>query len=152
MYEQLAEKLGRTKWIKWHHGHGVEESWITEAEAELGFALPPSYCWWLRNYGNGRLDGGEILSLGPPEHRDINDSDLLYIHRLNIEDEDWVKAFPGRLDLYVPDSDELYFFDTSSVNDHNEFNVMQYDLMNGIIDVYAPTFADFLEQLIDQWE
>ncbi|RJE87008.1 hypothetical protein D3P07_17700 [Paenibacillus sp. 1011MAR3C5] len=67
----------------------------------------------LRNDGNGRLEGGEIL--------------------------------------YVPDSDELYFFDTTSVNEHHEFNVMQYDLMNGIIDVYAPTFADFLEQLIDRW-
>ncbi|REK76785.1 SMI1/KNR4 family protein [Paenibacillus paeoniae] len=151
MYERLVEKLERTTSIKWFQGHGVEEGWITEAEAELGYSLPQSYLWWLRHYGNGRLDGGSILSLTPPEFRDIADDDILYIHRLNLADEDWVEQFPGRLDLFVPDSDELYFFDTSFVNDQQEFNVMRYDLMNGIIEVYAPTFAEFLEQLIDQW-
>lgn len=31
-----------------------------------------------------------------------------------------------------------------------EFPIMCYDLMNGIIDTYALTFAEFFEQLIDE--
>ncbi|MFC6647826.1 hypothetical protein [Paenibacillus rhizoplanae] len=54
------------------------------------------------------------------------------------------------MDLFVPDSDELYYFDTSAPDEQGEFPVMRYDLMNDLIEEYAPTFAGFLEQLIDE--
>ncbi len=44
MDDKLAEKLASTTAIKWFPGHGVEENWIIEAEAELGFNLSPCYC------------------------------------------------------------------------------------------------------------
>jgi hypothetical protein len=150
MYERLADKLRTTSALKWFTGHGAEESWIVEVEEELGFSLPPSYRWWLVHYGNARLNGGDILTISAPEHREYADTDLLYIHRLNKAEEWWVARFPHRLDLFVPDSDELYFFDTSARDEQGEFPVMCYDLMNGIIDTYALTFAEFLEQLIDE--
>ncbi|MCQ6563476.1 SMI1/KNR4 family protein [Paenibacillus mendelii] len=150
MYERLAEKLKNTTALKWHPGRGAEESWIAEAEEELGFRLPPSYRWWLTHYGNARLEGANILSLAPPEHREYADSDILYIHRLNQADEEWKAQFPHRVDLFVPDSDELYFWDTSTIDERGEIQIMCYDLMNGIIDTYAFTFAEFLEQLIDE--
>lgn len=150
MYNRLMEKLEQTTAIKWFSGRGVEKNWIKEAEEELGFTLPPSYCWWLRNYGNAFLDGSYILTLTSPEFRDISDNDLLYIHRLNVADEDWCKQHPHRLELFVPDSDDLYYFDTSSKDSDGEFKIMCYDLMNGIIYEYAPTFADFLEKLIGE--
>ncbi|MFD1903180.1 SMI1/KNR4 family protein [Paenibacillus rhizoplanae] len=53
MYEHLTEKLSKPSAIRWFRGHGAQESWIAEAEAELGFKLPPSYRWWLIHYGNG---------------------------------------------------------------------------------------------------
>lgn len=71
MYNRLMEKLEQTTAIKWFSGRGVEKNWIKEAEEELGFTLPPSYCWWLRNYGNAFLDGSYILTLTSPEFRDI---------------------------------------------------------------------------------
>ncbi len=151
MYEQLEKKLEETKALRWHKGHGAEQSWILEAEAELGFQLPPSYKWWLENYNNGYLNGGNILGLAPTEHRDYADNDILYIHRLNIEDEEWCEQFPHRVDLYVPDSDELYFFDTSQVNEQGEFEIKCFDLMNGIIDTFAHSFAEFLENLLDHY-
>ncbi|WNS42300.1 SMI1/KNR4 family protein [Paenibacillus sp. MMS20-IR301] len=150
MYERLTQKLSTTSTIRWFPGHGAEESWITEAEEELGFKLPPSYRWWLTHYGNAGLGDGNILTLVPSEHREYSDSDLLYIHRLNLAEDWWVSRFPHRLDLFVPDSDELYYFDTSARNQQGEFPVMRYDLMNDLIDEYAPTFAAFLEQLIDE--
>ncbi|WP_255438632.1 hypothetical protein [Brevibacillus sp. AG162] len=72
-------------------------------------ALEESYRWWLIHYGNARLNGGNILTIVSPEHREYDDSDLLYIHRLNKAEGWWVSQFPHRLDLFVPDSDELYF-------------------------------------------
>ncbi|WP_214627023.1 SMI1/KNR4 family protein [Paenibacillus agaridevorans] len=150
MYERLAEKLKTTSALKWFPGRGAEESWIAEVEEELGFRLPPSYRWWLAHYGNARLSGGEILTIAPPEYRDEYDGDLLYIHRLNKAEEWLVSRFPHRLDVFVPDSDELYYFDTSTRDAQGEFPIMCYDLMNNLIDTYASTFAEFLERLIDE--
>ncbi|WP_251038161.1 SMI1/KNR4 family protein [Paenibacillus albidus] len=50
MYEQLAGKLDNATALKWYPGHGAQEEWMAQAEAELGFSLPPSYRWWLKNY------------------------------------------------------------------------------------------------------
>ncbi|MFF2480977.1 SMI1/KNR4 family protein [Paenibacillus sp. NPDC058071] len=150
MYERLAEKLQTTTALKWFPNDVAEESWIVEVEEELGFRLPPSYRWWLLHYGNALLSGSWILKVGDPEHREYHDTDILYIHRLNLG-EDWlVSRFPHRMDLFVPDSDELYFFDTSSRDEQGELPVMRYDLINDEVEQYAPTFADFLEQLIDE--
>jgi len=150
MYENLVKKLAHTTSIKWHPGCNVKESWITDAELEQGFQLPPSYCWWVMNYSNARLNGGNILTVSQPEYRDIDDSDILYIHRLNLADEDWYRKYPNRLDLFVPDADELYFFDLSVKDEDGEFPVMCYDLMNDMIYEYAATFSDFLERLLDE--
>ncbi|WP_280174996.1 SMI1/KNR4 family protein [Paenibacillus uliginis] len=68
--------------MKWHQGHPVEEDWIVEAEAELGYSLPPSYRWWVKKYGNALLEGTEILKLAPRDLREYVDADILYIHRL----------------------------------------------------------------------
>ncbi len=150
MYARLAEMLASTTAIKWFPGHDVEDDWIVEAEVELGFSLPPSYCWWLKNYGNGQLNGGSILTIGQPAYRDIDHTDILYIHRLNLADKDWCKQYPNRLDLFVPDADELYFFNTSSKDEHGEFSVMCFDLLNDMIYEYASTFSKFLEKLMDE--
>ncbi|EAZ86766.1 SMI1/KNR4 family protein [Lysinibacillus fusiformis] len=150
MYENLVKKLAHTTSIKWHPRCNVKDSWITDAEIELGFQLPPSYCWWLMNYGKARLNGGNILTVSQPEYRDIDDSDILYIHRLNLADEDWYKKYPNRLDLFVSDADELYFFDLSAKDEDGEFPVMCYDLMNDMIYEYATTFSVFLERLLDE--
>lgn len=150
MYESLQEKLRTTTVIKCFPGHEAQESWITEVEEELGFRLPPSYRWWLLHYGNAQFGDGSILTVAPPEHRELFDGDLLYIHRLNLGEDWWVSRFPNRLELFVPDGDELFFFDTSTRSEEGEFPVMLYDLMNDYVDEYATTFAEFLEKLIDE--
>lgn len=109
-------------------------------EEELGFRLPPSYRWCLVHYGNARLDGANILMIAPPEHREYDDTDLLYIHRLNKPEGWWASQFP-----YI-----LYYFDTSSRGEQGEFSIMCYDLMKGLIDTYASSFSEFLERLIDE--
>ena len=150
MYERLVAKLNTTSAVRWFPGRGAEEAWIAEVEEELGFRLPPSYRWWLVHYGNARLGSGEILTVSPPEHRELFDGDLLYLHRLN-QAEDWlVSRFPHRLDIFVPDEDELYYFDTAAADPQGEFPIMRYDLINDDSERYAATFAEFLERLIDE--
>lgn len=51
---------------------------------------------------------------------------------------------------FIPDGDELYYFDMSSSDEQGEFPIMRYDLMNDLIDTYASTFTEFLERLIDE--
>lgn len=143
MYNRLMEKLEQTTAIKWFSGRGVEKNWIKEAEEELGFTLPPSYCWWLRNYGNAFLDGSYILTLTSPEFRDI----LVMIFSIFIVP---MRLMRISVNSILIGSDELYYFDTSSKDSDSEFKIMCYDLMNGIIYEYAPTFADFLEKLIGE--
>ena len=44
-------------------GNGVSEEWISKAEERLGFELPETYKWWLKNYGGGEIYGEEIFSI-----------------------------------------------------------------------------------------
>jgi hypothetical protein len=80
----------------------------------------------------------------------LYDGDLLYLHRLN-QAEDWlVSRFPHRLDVFVPDADELYYFDTATADPQGELPIMRYDLINDDSELYTATFAEFLERLIDE--
>nr|WP_154893772.1 SMI1/KNR4 family protein [Paenibacillus xylanexedens] len=146
MYTSLIDKLKHTEAIRWFPNHKVQESWITEVEQELGFALPPSYRWWLLNYGQAMLSGTEILTVAPPEDREYADSDILYIYRLADEQA----KQEGKLELFIPDEDEYYYFDTRTADERGEYKVMRLDYFNGEPEVYADSFAEFLEKLIDQ--
>jgi hypothetical protein len=146
MYTSLIEKLAHTKALKWFPNRQVEESWIVEVEQELGFLLPPSYRWWLLNYGQAMLSGTAILTITSSEHREYTDTDILYIYRLADEQA----KQEGKLELFVPDEDMLYYFDTRSADESGEFKVMCLDYFNGEPEVYANSFAEFLEKLIDQ--
>lgn len=146
MYTSLIDKLKHTEAIRWFPNHKVQESWITEVEQELGFALPPFYRWWLLNYGQAMLSGTEILTVAPPEDREYADSDILYIYRLADEQA----KQEGKLELFIPDEDEYYYFDTRTADERGEYKVMRLDYFNGEPEVYADSFAEFLEKLIDQ--
>ncbi|MGO4527810.1 SMI1/KNR4 family protein [Paenibacillus sp. 2TAF8] len=135
-----------TQALKWFPNRQVEESWIVEVEQELGFLLPPSYRWWLLNYGQAMLSGTAILTSTSSEHREYTDTDILYIYRLADEQA----KQEGKLELFVPDEDMLYYFDTRSADESGEFKVMCLDYFNGEPEVYANSFAEFLEKLIDQ--
>ena len=46
------------------YGEGCSESWIIKAENYLGYELPDSYKWWLKNFGGGEVGfGNEIYSI-----------------------------------------------------------------------------------------
>ncbi|MCG7375396.1 SMI1/KNR4 family protein [Paenibacillus sp. ACRSA] len=146
MYTSLIEKLEHTQVLRWFPNRQVQESWIVEVEQELGFTLPPSYRWWLLNYGVALLSGTGILTISPPEHREYADTDILYMYRL--ADEDAKRE--GKVELFVPDEDEIYYFDVRTADESGEYKVMRLDYLNGEPEVYADSFAAFLERLIDE--
>ncbi|MED4553574.1 hypothetical protein P9305_12635 [Lysinibacillus capsici] len=74
---------------------------MVEVEAELGFELPPSYCWWLKNYDNGQLNDGSILSIGQPAYRAINDHGILSIHRLNYLMNDMIYEYASSFSKFL---------------------------------------------------
>ncbi|WP_338539921.1 SMI1/KNR4 family protein [Paenibacillus tundrae] len=146
MYTSLIEKLEHTQVLRWFPNRQVQESWIVEIEQELGFPLPPSYRWWLLNYGVAHLSGTGILTISPPEHREYADTDILYMYRL--ADEDAKRE--GKVELFVPDEDEIYYFDIRTADENGEYKVIRLDYLNGEPEVYADSFAAFLERLIDE--
>ncbi|MDO3411874.1 SMI1/KNR4 family protein [Saccharibacillus sp. CPCC 101409] len=149
--ESLSRRLDVFPGSRRREKDKVEPPWIAEAERELGYRLPDSYVWWLKEFGALRLYGSEVYTLAPPEYRELASDDLLYNHRLNLED-DWRPE--GRLYLFVPDTDEEFFFDVSEpVREPDapaEYPVMRFDHLGGDAEVYADDFAGFLDRILTE--
>jgi antitoxin YobK len=145
MFDSLRALIERADFFQAGSAGEVEPSWIDAAEEELGYPLPPSYCWWLENYGTGQLDGHPICTLAPPEFRDDADSDLIYTFRTNSTNG---IGGANKLFFWEPNGDERFFFDTSKPDASGEFPVYVEDLVQGEDRQYAKTFAEFLEQEI----
>src|SRR5437016_2982599 len=62
-YDRIAEVIAKSD--RANFGHGVAEEVIADAERHLGLAFPPSYRWWLSNYGTGYVGGYELQGLFP---------------------------------------------------------------------------------------
>lgn len=150
-YEALTRRLEAFPGSKRKTSEEVRPEWIAEAETELGYRLPDSYVWWLREFGSFTVSGSWVYTLASPAHRDIADDDLLYNYRLNIQD-DWRPA--GRLYLFTPDADEEFYFDVSEPIAEPgapvEYPVMRFDHLTGDAEEYADSFAGFLEQLLKE--
>lgn len=149
MYEELSQKLDGFLGSRRLENDKIEQSWIDEAEAELGYRLPDSYRWWLREFGSLHIGGSEVFTLAPPEQHESAIGDLIYNERLHLE-KDWIPA--DRLYILVPSTDEEFFFDVSSpVRETGvpvEYPIMRFQHLGGKVEVYAHSFAEFLEQLL----
>src|SRR5579863_9695987 len=62
-------------------GDGVSDEWIGRAESVLGFMLPGSYKWWLRNYGGGEIGGEEIYSIYCEDFDSVVGGDIVHMYR-----------------------------------------------------------------------
>ncbi|WP_132794633.1 SMI1/KNR4 family protein [Tenacibaculum skagerrakense] len=64
-------------------GDGTSDVWIKKAEARLKVKFPPSYIWWLKNYGGGEINGEEIFSIYELDFDTVIGGDIVYINELN---------------------------------------------------------------------
>ena len=146
MYEDLKEIIDNTSVLQQGGVGDVDEQWIIEAEAKLGLPFPPSYRWWLTNYGSGFLDGQPIYTLAPPEFRDTADNNIMTANETNRNNgltED------GRLYFFEPDGDERFFFDMLTHDNDGDNPVMVEDLAEQEIREYGGNFAYFLRNEIE---
>jgi len=134
----LRELVEGSPFLTTRPGRGVPQAWIQQVEAILG-PLPPSYRWWLSEYGAGTLGGGWIASIAPPDLRGHVDDDLTAPGRL----------VDGRLCFYAePDCGDSYHFvhpgrRSSGTAAPAEWPVVRCDVF-GDEEPFAESFAGFL--------
>lgn len=122
-------------------GNGVSVEWILQAERELGFALPPSYKWWLSNYSGGEIGGEEIFSIYEEDFDAVVGGDIVYMHRLNCKEGTLSR---NQLAICQSDIDGVFYFDASLPCKNGEYSVISA----GTKTEYASDFLDFIAKRI----
>lgn len=123
-------------------GDGVSEEWIKKAEIRLGFELPNTYKWWLKNYGGGEIYGEEIFSIYEQDFDTVVGGDIVYMHELNKKN----KNFNANTLVVCESNDEVYYFDISKRKDDGEFPIYCWNSKNK----YAEDFIEFLNKRITE--
>lgn len=137
--------IARSARIRVFPGRAVAPELMEDAEKELGLALPVSYKAWLVEFGNLFVGPDPVFGLADAENRDVADDDLVYNARLVEEN-----GFPpeGLIPIFVPDSDEAFYFDTRGGLKDGEYPVLRYDCNSGEFEFSSPSFFDFLMDLV----
>jgi hypothetical protein len=121
-------------------GNGISEEWIKKAEERLGFELPNSYKWWLKNYGGGEIYGEEIYSIYEQDFDTVVGGDIVYMYELNRKN----KNYPDNAVVICEANDDVFYFDLSVKDDKNEYPI--YSLNDN--KRYADDFIEFLKKRI----
>ena len=123
------------------YGNGTSDEWIQKAQLRLNVVFPPSYIWWLKNYGGGYIYGDEIFSVYELDFDSIVGGDIVYVNELNRK-----RGFSNHNELVIQENDqgETFYFDLLSPNSNGE-----YPVYNKIKNTkYADNFLEFLEKKI----
>ena len=123
-------------------GDGVSEEWIKKAEIRLGFELPNTYKWWLKNYGGGEIYGEEIFSIYEQDFDTVIGGDIVYMHELNKKNNN----FNANTLVVCESNDEVYYFDISKRKDDGEFPIYCWNSKNKS----AEDFIEFLKKRITE--
>ncbi len=144
-FERLGTMIAGSSRVRVFPGRAAPPDLVEDAERELGLPLPASYKFWLAEYGNLSIGPDPVFGLAEPEHRDVADDDLIYNARLVEEN-----GFPpsGMIPVYVPDSDEAFYFDTRSGLKGGEYPVLRYDYNTGTFETFSSSFAGFLVEVV----
>lgn len=140
MYGDLVELIRRKRVQFPPFGHGVSEASISAAEASLGVSFPPSYRWWLRNYGGGQIGGDLVYGL---DEEAIGAPDVVV---LNIADLADGLRLPHEVIFYIG-NEERFLFDTSRQWRSGECPVCYRIFGENDVD-YAASFDEFLRRRI----
>jgi hypothetical protein len=120
-------------------GSGASSEWIAKAEEKLSVKFPPSYIWWLKNYGGGTVFGDEVYSVY--ELDAVVGGDIVYINELDRKNG-FCKTH--ELSILCTDQGDHYYLDLSKVDDKQESPVYNHFTKEW----YAEDFIDFLNKQI----
>lgn len=126
------------------YGDGVSEEWIQKAESRLGFSLPESYKWWLRQYSGGEIHGEEIYSIFEIDFDNILEGDIVYMHEFYQKNKKYKRNV-----LVVSETDEdMFYFNLQKKNAEDDFPVYAWSTKQP----YAKDFIEFLKKRITKSE
>jgi hypothetical protein len=149
-FDEIAELIARAgDSVKFgSHGEGVSEEWIARAEGKLGIPLPPSYKWWLRNYGGGEIESEEVYSIYQIDFDTVVGGDIVAVALRNV-----AKGIVPREKLYIsrPGGDETFYFKPLEADEAGEYPVYSFDQINSIEERYADSFSEYLRKRIYFW-
>ncbi|MCX4792926.1 MULTISPECIES: SMI1/KNR4 family protein [unclassified Streptomyces] len=129
----VRELIEESPVISARPGAGVPAAWIRAAESVVG-TLPPSYRWWLTEYGSGTSGGARIATVPSPGTRSDGDDDITGGWRLDGD----------RLCFCAePDGGDTYHFALDR-QAGEEYAVVRRDRVSGQEELVADTFAGFL--------
>lgn len=125
------------------YGNGVSLDWIERAQNRLNVKFPPSYIWWLKNYGGGEINGDEIYSIYEIDFDNVVGGDIVYINELNQKN-----GLTDINELVIQENDQgdIYYFNLKEANENDEYPV--YNKLNKI--KYADNFIEFLKKKITE--
>ena len=123
-------------------GDGISEEWIKKAESRLGFELPNTYKWWLRNYSGGEIHGEEIFSIYEEDFDTVVGGDIVYMHELNKRDNN----FADNMFVICEADDEVFYFDIYVQENENEYPIFSLNANKR----YANDFIEFLKKRITE--
>lgn len=142
MYEDLIDLIKRKRVGFPPFGNGVSEDAIRAAEGALGVAFPPSYRWWLRNFGGGQVGGDIVYGL---DEAAIDAPDIVKLRAADMADR---IMQPHELRFYIGNA-ESFLFDTRRRLESGEFAI--YYLEAGQpASRYADSYDEFLRRRIDE--
>ncbi len=124
-------------------GNGASDEWVKRAQERLKVQFPPSYIWWLKNYGGGEIHGNEIYSIYEIDFDTVVGGDIVYMNELNRKN---LGLSIHQLVIQENDQGEIYYFDLSQIDVNGEAPV--YCDITG--DKYANDFFDFLKKKIEE--
>jgi hypothetical protein len=119
-------------------GNGVSDEWIERAESALGFRLPETYKWWLRNYGGGEVGGEEVYSIYCEDFDSVVGGDIVYMYRRQEQQG-------LRVPICHSDIDGVFCFDRSQVSANGEYAVFS----EATGKIYARDFVEFIRKRIE---
>ena len=118
---------------------GTSDSEINIAQDRLNVIFPPSYVWWLKNYGGGQILGEEIFSVYEIKPYAIPAGDIVYKNELDRKNK---FTDITQLVIQTTDRSEVFYFDLLHPDENGE-----YPVYRNFIDSkkkYANDFLDFL--------
>lgn len=139
---KLIEDLGEDVNFS-EYGDGVKEESIEKVENTLGFKLPETYKWFLKNYYGGEIYGEEVYYIDEEGTTNYG-LDLLGHYNYNIRE-----GLNKEYELVVSETDEVAFY----------YDIRDYE--RGYVELpiyskyakegkYADDFIHFLERRIQE--
>jgi hypothetical protein len=117
---------------------------IKETENFLGQSLPPSFVWFLKNFGGGTIFGDPLYYI-PNEYSCKN---MMDVAAKTLADRENGLIETGEISLCITDFGEYFVFDTNNPRADGEYPVVRKT--GDICKVVANDFADFLVKFIGE--